>query len=196
MANNYLLIDFENVQPESIALLDGLEFTILLFVGAHQTKIPLALATQLQQLGERARYIRIEGNGPNALDFHIAFTIGELARVDPEGYFHIISKDTGFDPLIRYARARRITVQRSAAIDEIPLLKRLKAKSEPERLPLLVQNLTAHGNARPRKVTTLANSRNHLFRKSLSEVEIAGLIAALQQAGHINIDGQSVHYRL
>lgn len=83
MANNYLLIDFENVQPESIALLDGLEFTILLFVGAHQSKIPLALATQLQRLGERARYIRIEGNGPNALDFHIAFTIGELARADP-----------------------------------------------------------------------------------------------------------------
>ncbi|HXF07201.1 MAG TPA: PIN domain-containing protein [Candidatus Acidoferrales bacterium] len=104
MANNYLLIDFENVQPESIALLDELDFTILLFVGAHQTKIPLALATQLQQLGERARYIRIEGNGPNALDFHIAFTIGELARVDSEGYLHIISRDTGFDPLIRYAR--------------------------------------------------------------------------------------------
>ncbi|HMM44772.1 MAG TPA: PIN domain-containing protein [Candidatus Macondimonas sp.] len=196
MANNYLLIDFENVQPESIALLDGFDFTILLFVGAHQTKIPLALATQLQQLGERARYIRIEGNGPNALDFHIAFTIGELARADPEGYFHIISKDTGFDPLIRYARGRRIAVQRSVAIAEIPLLKRLSAKNEPERLHLLVQNLTAHGNARPRKVTTLANSINHLFRKSLSELEIAGLIAALQQAGHINIDGESVHYCL
>lgn len=196
MANNYLLIDFENVQPESIALLEGLEFRILLFVGAHQTKIPLALATQLQQLGERARYIRIEGNGPNALDFHIAFTIGELARADPEGYFHIISKDTGFDPLIRYARGRRIAVQRSVAIAEIPLLKRLSAKNEPERLHLLVQNLTAQGNARPRKVNTLANSINHLFRKALSEAEIAGLVAALQQAGHINIDGQSVHYRL
>ena len=65
-----------------------------------------------------------------------------------------------------------------------------------ERLASIVQNLTAHGNARPRKITTLANSINNLFRKSLSEVEIAGLIAALQQAGHINIDGQSVHYRL
>lgn len=101
---NDLLIDFENVQPETIALLDGLEFTILLFIGAHQSKIPIVLATQLQQLGERARYIRMEGNGPNALDFHIAFMLGELARADPEGYFHIISKDTGFDPLIRYAR--------------------------------------------------------------------------------------------
>lgn len=119
-----------------------------------------------------------------------------MARADPEGYFHIISKDTGFDPLIRYARGRRIAVQRSVAIAEIPLVKRHNTKSEPERLPLLVQKLAAQGNARPRKVTTLANSINHLFRKSLSEVEIAGLIAALQQAGHINIDGQSVHYRL
>ncbi|HXF09100.1 MAG TPA: hypothetical protein VNK45_11395 [Candidatus Acidoferrales bacterium] len=61
---------------------------------------------------------------------------------------------------------------------------------------MLVQNLTAQGSARPRKITTLANSINNLFRKSLSEVEIADLIAALQQAGHINIDGQSVHYYL
>jgi len=193
---NYLLIDFENVQPETIALLDGLEFTILLFIGAHQNKIPIVLATQLQQLGERARYIRMEGNGPNALDFHIAFMLGELARADPEGYFHIISKDTGFDPVIRYARGRRIAVQRSVAIAEIPMVKRLNAKSEPERLPLLVQNLTARGNTRPQKVTTLANSINNLFRKSLSEVEIAGLIAALQQAGHIKIDGQNVLYHL
>lgn len=193
---NYLLIDFENVQPETISLLDGLEFTILLFIGAHQSKIPIVLATQLQQLGERARYIRMEGNGPNALDFHIAFMLGELARADPEGYFHIISKDTGFDPLIRYARGRRIAVQRSVAIAEIPLLKQHDAKSEPERLPLIVRNLAAHKKARPRKVTTLANSINNLFRKSLSEVEIAGLIAALQQAGHIKIDGQNVLYHL
>ena len=87
-------------------------------------------------------------------------------------------------------------MQRSVAIAEIPLLKRLSAKNEPERLHLLVQNLTAQGNARPRKVNTLANSINNLFRKALSEAEIAGLVAALQQAGHINIDGQSVHYRL
>lgn len=28
---------------------------------------------------ERAEYIRISGNGSNALDFHIAFHIGELS---------------------------------------------------------------------------------------------------------------------
>ena len=164
--------------------------------GAGQSKVSFEIASALQRMGPRAEYARVSAPGKNALDFHIAFTIGELARADPEGYFHIISKDTGFDPLIRYARGRRIAVQRSVAIAEIPLLKRLSAKNEPERLHLLVQNLTAHGNARPRKVTTLANSINHLFRKSLSELEIAGLIAALQQAGHINIDGESVHYCL
>ena len=193
---NYLLIDFENVQPETIALLDGLEFTILLFIGAHQNKIPIVLATQLQQLGERARYIRMEGNGPNALDFHIAFMLGELARADPEGYFHIISKDTGFDPVIRYARGRRIAVQRSVAIAEIPMVKRLNAKSEPDRLAVILQSLTSRGDSCPRKVTTLSSTINALFQKKLAEAEVTGLIAALQQAGHIKIDGQNVLYHL
>ena len=55
----------------------------------------------MQSLGADAEYVRIEGNGPNALDFHIAFYIGNIAAKDPDCYFHIISKDTGFDPLIK-----------------------------------------------------------------------------------------------
>jgi len=51
-------------------------------------------------MGERAEYVRISGNGSNALDFHIAFYIGQLAAHEPDAYFHIISKVTGFDPLI------------------------------------------------------------------------------------------------
>jgi hypothetical protein len=52
----------------------------------------------MQALGAKAQYVKISGNGSNALDFHIAFYIGHLGAVDPTAYFHIISKDAGFDP--------------------------------------------------------------------------------------------------
>ena len=53
----------------------------------------------MQALGDRANYVEIDGSGPNALDFHIAYYIGELATADPTGSFHVISKDKGSDPI-------------------------------------------------------------------------------------------------
>ena len=85
---------------------------MLVFAGANQTKVPLELVAALQPFGKDAEYITISGSGRNALDFHIAFSIGELSKEDPEGCFHIISKDTGFDPLIEHARKKNIHVHR------------------------------------------------------------------------------------
>lgn len=123
MKTNYVLIDFENVQPASIAALDAEHFHIIVFCGANQTKVGLDLATVMQRMGPRAQYLQISGNGSNALDFHIAFYIGELASRDPGAFFHIISKDAGFDPLIAHLKTRKILSARSKTIGEMPLFK-------------------------------------------------------------------------
>jgi hypothetical protein len=128
---NYILIDYENVQPKSLALLNGVAFKVLVFVGASQAKISLDMAKSLQALGDKAEYVQIAGNGSNALDFHIAFTIGELAAKEPEAYFHIISKDTGFDPLLQYLGGRKIRALRSKDIADIPLLQAPAAGQTP-----------------------------------------------------------------
>ena len=127
MRINYVLIDLENVQPASLAGLDAEFFKILIFVGTAQTKIPFELANAAQKLGTRVTYIKIAGNGRNALDFHIAYYIGRLALEDPTAYFHIISKDTGFDPLIQHLKSQKIGASRSKEIGEIPLLKDRKS---------------------------------------------------------------------
>ena len=107
LRTNYVLIDYENVQPEVLPGLDADHFKVLLFVGANQAKLSFDIVSAMQRLGTRAEYIKIAGNGSNALDFHIAFYIGHLAAQDQTGYFHIISKDTGFDPLIQHLSRRR-----------------------------------------------------------------------------------------
>ena len=80
MRNNIVLIDFENVQPESLELLAQDHFRVLVFVGANQARLPFEVAASLQKLGARAEYIKISGNGSNALDFHIAYYVGASQR--------------------------------------------------------------------------------------------------------------------
>lgn len=120
---NYVLIDHENVQPTDLNLLDREDVRLWVFVGAAQTKLSSELAMQMQAMRERADYVRISGNGSNALDFHIAFYIGQLAGVDARGFFHIISKDTGFDPLVQHLKTKKILACRSAAVGDMPLFK-------------------------------------------------------------------------
>jgi len=123
MRMNYVMIDFENVQPESLAILQQDHFKVMLFVGANQTNIPFPVADAMQTLCGRAEYVKITGNGKNALDFHIAYYIGQFAAKDPTAYFHIISKDTGFDPLIAHLKTKKIYAARESDIGEIPLIK-------------------------------------------------------------------------
>lgn len=101
MKTNFVLVDFENVQPKNVGCLSGGPFKIKVFVGTNQAKVPLEMARALQAFGPDAEYIQIDGNGRNALDFHIAYYIGRLAAEHPNSSFYVVSKDSGFDPLIR-----------------------------------------------------------------------------------------------
>jgi hypothetical protein len=193
---NYILIDYENVQPKSLALLNGVAFKVLVFVGASQAKISLDMAKSLQALGDKAEYVQIAGNGSNALDFHIAFTIGELAAKEPEAYFHIISKDTGFDPLLQYLGGRKIRALRSKDIADIPLLQVAGTTNLKEKVEAIVRNLASRGTGRPRKTTTLRNTINSLFQNGLSEDELNAVVKDLLQKRYIAIDQDNVSYRL
>lgn len=195
MKNNYILIDYENVHPKNLTILDGHPVKVLVFVGANQAKVPFDLASSLQALGSKAEYVKIEGNGSNALDFHIAFYIGQLAERDPDAYFHIISKDTGFDPLIKHLRKRKIITHRKKDLAEVPLLRIANATSTAEKIAAIVKSLSTRGHARPRKVKTLANTINSLFMKTLAESELMSLIDQLHQQQYVIIENDNVSYK-
>ena len=123
MRTNFVLIDYENVQPKDLGLLKDGPFKVKVFLGGNQSKVPVALAAALQSLGSNAEYVVIEGAGNNALDFHIAYYIGALSSEDPTAFFHIISKDSGFDPLVKHLKGKKIFAQRSTCIADIPYFK-------------------------------------------------------------------------
>jgi len=193
---NYVFIDYESVQPEDLSALKQDHFRVIVFVGAHQHKISIETATALQQMGANAEYVKISGSGTNALDFHIAFYIGQLAAREPESYFHIVSKDTGFDPLITHLKAKKLRALRIKKIGDIPLLKASGAESKPDRLEVILNDLRKRGAAKPRTVTTLTSTINALFLKQLSPDEIGALMKALQELGYVSISGNKVSYSL
>lgn len=204
MRTNYVLIDYESVQPKELAALDKEHFKVIVFVGANQTKLPIETVAALQHMGDRADYVRISGNGPNALDFHIAFYVGQLAAVNPQGIFHIISKDTGFDPLIQHLKSRNISAARSRDVSEIPLVvktttikpKVTEAKTTAEKLAIVVTNLQHRGASKPRTVKTLSSTVSSIFQKQLSEHQVAALIKELETKYYIKISDTKVTYTL
>jgi hypothetical protein len=223
---NYILIDFENIQPNNLEIIKDLNFKIIIFVGSNQKKISFEMVDIIQSFGNNAEYVKIEGNGQNALDFHIAFYIGKISVLEKEAFFHIISKDTGFDPLVNHLKLKKIKVQRVKNIAEIPMIKNLINKAIPETNPVqipppkIIENkitpikkvieiktindekidkIIKFLKQRPRKPTTkkaLANTINDIFQKKINEHEIENLLNEILKREYISIDNTKVNYSL
>lgn len=118
MGLQFFLIDFENVQPTEIGSLVPGDCRVMIFLGQNQTKMPVALSQVLQPLGADVEYVQISGSGSNAVDFHIAFYIGRMAASHPDARFTIVSKDTGFDPLIKHLVGLKIACNRVASVGD------------------------------------------------------------------------------
>jgi hypothetical protein len=191
---NIVLVDFESVQPTSFGQLAPEYFRAKVFVGAVQSKLPYELVTAIQQLGDRAEYIKITGVGRNALDFHVAYYIGRIAAEEPEAFFHIISKDTGFDPLIQHLKEKNIFCGRWESIEEIPAVKAAQVRSPEERAILFMSRLLQPKATKPRTEKTLRSAISAHFQKQLSQEEITAIVDALRRPGQLSItDGKVVY---
>ncbi len=196
MKSHYILIDLENVRPESLESLVQDHFKVIVFVGANQAKISLDIVAALQQFGPRARYVKVAASGRNALDFHLAFYMGRLTVEEPSATFHVISKDTGYDPLIAHLNSLGVKAKRFESVGDLPVTKVAGSATARERVAAVLARLEKMQASKPRRVATLSSTIASLFDGQLSEQEIAGLVQALAKAGHLKITGEVVSYLL
>lgn len=196
MKENFILIDYENVQPTDLALLRDAPLKVKVFLGAHQSKIPVALAAAIQGLGANAEYICLTSSGANALDFHIAYYIGLLSAQNASACFHIVSKDAGFDPLIKHLKSKGVLAQRSASIAGIPFLKPALPSTRDPQIGKVLAHLVKLKAAKPRAQKTLLNSLHALFKRELSEDQLSALFLSLCEQGIVKLDGSKVTYHL
>ena len=210
MKTNYILIDFENVQPGTAGALDDGAFKIKVFIGAKQSRILLSMASALQALGKAVEYIQVEGAGKNALDFYIAYYIGRLSVEDPGCAFHIVSDDKGFEPLIAHLKKLKISCQRWSAITDItrapvpraavkPAPKvAAKAAAKPlSREDRFIDNLKKRVSARPATLKTLRSSiKAHFRADGLTDQEVESIVDELQKRGKVSLEAGKVTYML
>src|SRR5256884_6244980 len=117
MADSVLLVDYENIGKVALGAIPA-GVRVPFFFGASQKSVPTEFLKAALRLGERFLPIDIEGQGKNALDFHIAFYLGEYLTRSPGTSCVVLSKDKGFDPLIRHLVRRSFTVRRANSMAE------------------------------------------------------------------------------
>ena len=193
MKTKIVLIDFENVQPKDLTSINGGAYQVKVFLGTHQAKIPTDIARTLQGFGPQAEYIQINGNGSNAVDFHIAYYIGRLAATAPDTQFYVISKDTGFDPLLKHLKERGISCERLSSIADVVSAKP-RAALNGDKVNAVLENLAKRKSAKPRTLKALRTTIQALFPNELMEGELDRLIEQLTMRRAIRITDDKVHY--
>lgn len=189
-----IFIDFENVQPKDLALLKGRDLRVMIFIGATQAKLPTEFVIAVQALGPAAEYVKIDGSGRNALDFHIAYYLGSTAANAASGESFVISKDTGFDPLLRHLKAKGISCRRLASIGDIPGLKEAAVKATADPLQKILANLAKRAAAKPRTLKTLRSSIKNVLGEEGTEETVDRMMAELERLNAIKLTDGKVSY--
>jgi hypothetical protein len=196
-----VLIDFENIQPKALGRLVPGKTLIKVFLGQHQSKVMLDLVKALQPFGSDAEYIQIQGSGPDAVDFHIAFYVGEIATRAPDTKFQIISKDKGFDPLIKHLRDRGLEIVRLTEIPEpvaapkaAPIVKASAATTTRARAKEVVARLKI--STRPTTLTKLRASLMSWYEAAWGEKSVSAVLQSLQDSKVVAVTGSKVTYNL
>lgn len=222
---HYLLIDYENLQPNLMLISDLPFIRVITFIGATQKAIAFDFAFAMQRLGNRAIYIKSKSGGTNALDFYIAFYLAILMKRDPKAYFYIISNDTGFDSLIQHLREKHLKIYRFARIEDLPCLQKTFVTTNQQVIdtttPQPASSTMANTNgAKPSvdaflqrfvehlrnpsisRPSTLTRLRNHLLsiaKQQLTFDEAETIIALLFAKNYISLEegaSQRLRYHL
>jgi hypothetical protein len=186
---NHVFVDYENVRDFDVSLLGSRKACFTLLLGAQQTKLNVALVEKLMEHAESVQLVRLTSQGKDALDFTLAYYLGRAAITDPTAYFHIVSQDTGFDPLIAHLKSRHVHAHRHADFTTLtfgaakPVI---PAAADP--LACVVEHLRKSAKQRPKTKKRLATYLLARLGNATTEAEVAALIESLCKGGLVTVD--------
>lgn len=188
---NYIFVDFENTQVINLELIANKSVQVYLLIGERQKHLPITLVRQLLEFVNKVHLIESAGSGKNALDFILAYQIGLAVQQDPLGYYHIISKDKGFDPLIAHLKQQKIFASRHNEFAQVPALINSQKLPVVDRILFLQERLIKNEKAKPTKRDSLINYISSAFSKQLDEQEVLDLMNTMQKRKLITINSDN-----
>jgi hypothetical protein len=171
---NYIFVDYENVQENELDRIANRPVKVWLVLGERHKSLPLKLVKLIQKFPEQIVLIETALNGKNALDFVLACELGAMAQKDATGYFHVLSRDKGFDALIKHLKAKGIHAARHVAFSEITVLMNFE-----ERVNFLKKRFKTKQSGLPKKRKNLEAGIQSLFAKMLSSEEVSEMVNKL-----------------
>jgi hypothetical protein len=196
---NHVFVDFENVHEVDPSVIGARSVSLTLLLGARQTKLDAALVEKLLEHAASVQLVRLTTSGTNALDFALAYYVGRAAVADPTGWFHIVSKDTGFDPLIEHLRSRHIHARRHDDFTTLTFSAPAKLPPTPpeDLMPRVLEHLAKHVNNRPKRKKTLVSHLLAFSGNGATEADALGLVERLVKDRRISIgekDAVTYHF--
>lgn len=211
---HHIFVDFENTQVTDLTLIHNKPMRVTLIVGEKQKHLPVSLVQQLLQYHSKVRLLETAASGKNALDLILAFHIGQASKLDTNGHFHIISKDKGFDALIKHLQQQKIVATRHDEFEHIPVFIAPKTETQTtpnapspsgqgtvmqslipttpnEQITFLVERLRKATNNRPTRKDSLISYIDASFAKRLKDNDIHQLVQLLLQRKLIGFDPQN-----
>ena len=194
MTDTVYLLDHEN---QSKADLFGLaeHERVILFLG-ETSSINRDLFNASMTLGTgRVTNVNIAGTGKNALDFHLAFYLGEILTKSPKTHCFIVSKDKGFGPLVRHLQARQFSVEQVESLPGAQVSIEQKAPVD-GALFTRARDSLAKGDkkARPRKRSTLQKHLKSILNGKASDEQVVEVVERLIREKIVHASGDSVSY--
>ena len=124
----------------------------------------------------------------------MAYFLGKLSEKDKNSYFHIVTRDKGFDPLIKYLKGEKVWIQRVEDLSEIWVFKMNQLSSNQERAVDYEKFLKALGKSKPRRLNPLINSIKAHFMETLDESQINEIVSILKSRNTISVKDQTISY--
>ena len=206
---NHIFVDYENVKSVDPAVLEIESATFTLLLGPQNRALAVEVVQKLIERAAAVELVRLGASGKNAVDFALVYYLGRKVLADPRAHFHLVSKDTGFDPLIEHLKSNAVRVRRHPDFASL-----IASVSEPKAAPAkrtappaaagagdavtrVLDYLRRNVASRPKRRATLIKHLKSNLLKGMSDPEIESVIAGLAASGAFAIDEKgAVTYHL
>lgn len=186
---NYIFVDYENRQDVNLDLIADKPVKVFIVSGPRQTTMPRTLTKQIQKYHDQVVMLESESPAKNALDLVLAYHVGCEAKVDPDGYFHIVAKDKDYDALVKHLRVLDVRITRDEEFAKVSVFVDVLTMSLDQRADFVWERMGKNKDSQPGKKKTLLSAIRSICKKKLQETEVEQILERLIARKKIVVSG-------